>query len=591
MSISWTKTTDAISTLENKLKCFVCEKLPVDPQLLWCKHSFCASCVEVSARCPKCHFPTSPQDMAPDLMLNKLLLAIRVASQVSKCSEKQVAEISSSKSKPDIHNALDKNEKTEEKIKNCTRTTTRKSGETKHKIPVDKQSDPMKTEEIKTSSSLRRSSRSGSRSSSPRRAKHASMSPPNENQDKKISKMKNQFSSPKPTVKKVNVTSTPKPKSAPKSSTPILFSAKKAHNPNKVNSRGETPLQIACRQGKFSVVQQLLKDGAQPNVKDYANWTPLCDAVGSGSIDVVRTLLEAGAAVNTPANLNTSALVEAVIRRDHAMVRLLMSHGADVHQRTALNNTALSLADEETRAVMLSCPRVRAPPPPRVPVTPRAVLVAAKLSQSQLDDIMELCRKFNLTLSTSFTEDITHVVVNKSASNLCEASPAVMLAIVSGCSVVGMDWVSSCLKANELVTVEEYEPCGTTDYPSSKVFYKARLNKEQLLPRLFDGCHMSLQHDQVWSSQVKQDTVSLVMAGGAVYQPRQCDPERVPQDEATVMFHVAPAGPLGVVSHIILYQTGPPATEPLLKYNMAHAKSLSLPWFHKCILTFSVILD
>uniref|UniRef100_A0A1B6MAB3 RING-type E3 ubiquitin transferase BRCA1 n=1 Tax=Graphocephala atropunctata TaxID=36148 RepID=A0A1B6MAB3_9HEMI len=569
----WVNTKPVLLILESKLKCSICEQLPVNPQLLWCKHSFCKECILRMRSCPKCSFTVVPQEIVPDIMTNKLLHLMKVASEITKCKEIQESEVkkwtATEKSRKSTCNPEENSIKTSPKL-------------VKHFVKPS--SEKMLVENIseKFSAEMKTPKRIVQKKSS----HTSSCTPDNSLKEIKISTgrlnktKKDHCKSASPNIK------TPFKNSSVK--TCVLFSAKKSQSTNKVNVKGETPLHIACRQGKLDLVQQLLTEGAEPNVKDYAFWTPLCDAVGHGNLEVVKVLLEAGAAVNTPANLNTTALVEAVVRNDKAMVQLLLKHGADMNQRTALNNTALSIADDEMKGLMLAVNITPhpPPPPPRVTTTPRAVL-ASKLPEHLMDSVMSLCKKFNLSLSTTFMEDVTHVVVETTAQNTCHGSVDVMLGILSGCSVVSVDWVTACLEAGSLLAVDNYQPCGTIDLPQTNVFHKARLNRESMLPRLFDGCHMSLQQEQVWPAPHKRDVVMMIQAAGARYQARPCDAERIPPTEQTVMFHTDSTSPLGMVSHIILYQPGP--AEPLLKYNMQHVKSFSVSWFLKCVKTFSIL--
>uniref|UniRef100_A0A1B6GHQ6 RING-type E3 ubiquitin transferase BRCA1 n=1 Tax=Cuerna arida TaxID=1464854 RepID=A0A1B6GHQ6_9HEMI len=565
----WVNTKPVLNALESKLKCLICKKLPVNPHMLWCKHSFCKECILRMRLCPECSFTVVPTEVIPDIMMIKMLDLMKITYEITKCKNIQESE--------DVKRAQEKSRNPTGSLEeNCT-----KNGPTPVKPSTKTSSESI--EDAITKSNL-------TEMKTPKRNVRKKLSDSHCTPNVDSKERKRSVVSLKKIKKDHFKTGTLTPKSSSKNSnvkSHVLFSAKKSQSTNKVNVKGETPLQIACRQGKLDLVQRLLREGAETNVKDYANWTPLCDAVGQGHLEIVRALLEAGAAVNTPANLNTTALIEAVMRKDKTMVQLLLRHGADMHQRTALNNTALSIADDEIRALMLAEDRVAICPHPRIITAPRAVLTI-KLQEDHISQVMSLCKKFNLTLYTTFTEDVTHIVVEKTLQNTCHGSVDVMMGILNGCSVVGVDWVSACLETDSLLPVDTYQPCGTDDLPDTNVFHKARLNRESLLPRLFDGCHMSLLQEMTWPALHRRDVVELIQAAGARYQARPCDAERIPVNEQTVMFHTDPTSPLGMVSHIILYQAGP--NEPKLKYNMKHVKSFSVSWFLRCIKTFSVEL-
>ena len=51
----------------------------------------------------------------------------------------------------------------------------------------------------------------------------------------------------------------------------------------------------ACNHGHYSIVKELLNNGAVVNIPGYHNNTPLHDAVENGSIDIVKLLISNGA--------------------------------------------------------------------------------------------------------------------------------------------------------------------------------------------------------------------------------------------------------------------------------------------------------
>lgn len=73
------------------------------------------------------------------------------------------------------------------------------------------------------------------------------------------------------------------------------------------------------------------------------------------------------------------------------------------------------------------------------------------------------------------------MVVEKTDENVCDGSMEVMLGILHGCCVVGMDWVMASLERNQLLPTDDFEPLGTIEYPNTNAFQRARLNKEQLV--------------------------------------------------------------------------------------------------------------
>ncbi|NXU27412.1 BARD1 protein, partial [Thalassarche chlororhynchos] len=94
------------------------------------------------------------------------------------------------------------------------------------------------------------------------------------------------------------------------------------------NYKGETLLHVASIKGDLAAVEQLLKNGADPNVKDNAGWTPLHEACNHGHKEVVELLLKCKALVNTTGYQNDSPLHDAARNGHVSIVELLLSHGA-----------------------------------------------------------------------------------------------------------------------------------------------------------------------------------------------------------------------------------------------------------------------
>lgn len=90
---------------------------------------------------------------------------------------------------------------------------------------------------------------------------------------------------------------------------PILFlsSCGKSDNPeaNKRDSKGNTVLMKAVKEGNIDWVTELLKDGARVDAKGENGKTVLMWAVDSRRTECVKVLLEAGANVNVEAENGT----------------------------------------------------------------------------------------------------------------------------------------------------------------------------------------------------------------------------------------------------------------------------------------------
>jgi ankyrin repeat protein len=103
-------------------------------------------------------------------------------------------------------------------------------------------------------------------------------------------------------------------------------------------SDGQTPLTAAAQLGRVEVVRLLLRNGADPNLRDfgsdYPHETPLSTAAKHGQLEVCRILLEAGADPNVPTNPkqpgdggNWTPLDWALQANQPAVVDLLRQHG------------------------------------------------------------------------------------------------------------------------------------------------------------------------------------------------------------------------------------------------------------------------
>tara|TARA_R110002050_G_scaffold81205_6_gene173601 strand:+ start:2100 stop:2486 length:387 start_codon:yes stop_codon:yes gene_type:complete len=54
----------------------------------------------------------------------------------------------------------------------------------------------------------------------------------------------------------------------------------------------QTPLHVACIEGRLDLVKVLLKAGAQPNIRDSSGWTPLHCAAKQGHLRICEALLQ-----------------------------------------------------------------------------------------------------------------------------------------------------------------------------------------------------------------------------------------------------------------------------------------------------------
>jgi Ankyrin repeats (3 copies)/Ankyrin repeat len=140
----------------------------------------------------------------------------------------------------------------------------------------------------------------------------------------------------------------------------------KGADANVKNSVEIPVLVMAIRLGSAPMVDALLKNRADPNVRDVdTDLTPLVEAISRitpDRIDIVKMLLAAGADVNAASRkegdlLNgVTPLMMAAVPGGEDLVQLLLDKGADVNAKTPRGFTALSAAKlsglEDNKAVI-----------------------------------------------------------------------------------------------------------------------------------------------------------------------------------------------------------------------------------------------
>jgi ankyrin repeat protein len=112
---------------------------------------------------------------------------------------------------------------------------------------------------------------------------------------------------------------------------------------------GDTPLMFAARTGNVKTVNALLRAGANPNATVMSphagEITPLNSAINSDSpnrVEIARVLIGAKAEINPTGDFFASPLMNAV--GDLEMVKLLIASGANVNLKNFRGATALMVA-------------------------------------------------------------------------------------------------------------------------------------------------------------------------------------------------------------------------------------------------------
>jgi len=110
-----------------------------------------------------------------------------------------------------------------------------------------------------------------------------------------------------------------------------------------LDSLNHTPLHIATRNGDKRLVQTLVADGVDVNLKNRWGQTPLYLAA-SVDMEIVQILIDAGADPNIKNRWGDALLHAAAKEGDMELATLLISKGADVNIATNLGQTPIVLA-------------------------------------------------------------------------------------------------------------------------------------------------------------------------------------------------------------------------------------------------------
>jgi ankyrin repeat protein len=105
-------------------------------------------------------------------------------------------------------------------------------------------------------------------------------------------------------------------------------------NPNLRNEYGATPMTVASEHGDYPIMKALVDAGGDIEAPNSEGQTLLMAVARTGNIDTAGLLLDKGAAVNARESWGgQSALMWAAAQQQPAMIKLLLEHGADVDAR------------------------------------------------------------------------------------------------------------------------------------------------------------------------------------------------------------------------------------------------------------------
>ncbi|KAF7662183.1 hypothetical protein LDENG_00244230 [Lucifuga dentata] len=322
----------------------------------------------------------------------------------------------------------------------------------------------------------------------------------------------------------------------------------------KRNHKGETLLHLAAIKGDVEAVNELLDQGANPNLKDNAGWTPLHEACNLGHQAVVEVLIMRGALLNTPGYENDSPLHDAVMNGHPAIAKLLLQHGAvqnvlNLHGKRPADYAVTSEMQEIFQEVSegtqhanaaLSSPANLSVASDSVTNKEKVVFLSTKLPVEKQTDLELVGQELGWTKAEMFSGSVTHVVVPEHMIT----THSTLMAVLAGCWVVTFSWVKACQQAGKQVPESEHE--------AGEGPQRSRINKCNLLPPLFDGCYFYLQDP--FKRPSKNAVIKLLREGGGSLLCRRPKPDSdVTQTLVSAAYHALPGSDQALFTHYIIY--------------------------------------
>lgn len=453
-------TRNALLELMPCLNCIHCKNPLVDPHILGlCGHVACSSCITSDKKCSACETPTTTQEIRPD---HQMKAVVNCALQLK--------ELLFTK---DISPTDNETSSSHKDAESCSPKRSNRD------IEANKTGDDTHAEEQPAGKSSKR----------------------------------------KQVASKVNP-------DQDSSFASVSSSASKKHL-EKRNKLGETVLHAATVKCQLDRVKKLLEAGANPNVHDNAGWTPLHEACGHGNLELVHLLIAHGAQVNVATGDGVTPLHDAVMSSQPDVVLLLMRSGADVSARTKDGRTPLDLAQNEIMRAALSTvpcmPTAGANTNTAIKERPtnRVVLLGSGLDERQEQDLRRCVEILGADLKTTFSRDVTHLVVSCNREGNCQQRTLkVLSALVTGKWIVSTSWVDECLRKTQRVSEGPYEAKGTRQHPNSEAPRKSREHfASSTYPSgLFSGLSICLQGPL--DAPPKEELSALLALGGATVLPR-----------------------------------------------------------------------
>lgn len=115
-------------------------------------------------------------------------------------------------------------------------------------------------------------------------------------------------------------------------------------NVNIRDGKSWTPLHYAAHEGYYGAIEILLKNGADIEARTDFLWTPLHLAAYQKQKEAVKILLDTGAAVNARNCLGNTPLHNAVFQNSPEVCEILLAAGGDINRGNNSGSTSLDYA-------------------------------------------------------------------------------------------------------------------------------------------------------------------------------------------------------------------------------------------------------
>lgn len=612
-SVRLSNTRVALQELENELRCCACQQVSSRLcSLGMCEHLVCSQCTSdrVSRVCPVCHLPFDVKDIQIQLPLCNILNISNQLREIlfnpesdSSCQEPQLNSGKSQKTENEIifipsdQMREAKKLKSEDKVQSNMRKTRSLKEKQQEFSKSDKEMPPPACKQTNKRKSLSNSCSD----ENPTKVLISKTLTSKTFADSKMSRVNsNQLGSNFDTPPK-NMSKTSTPKLCKKQERKNRFSPGNSGSPGlkmtpspiriKKNSKGETLLHVAVIKGDTEKVKNLLSDGVDVNLKDYAGWTPLHEACNHGHDKIAELLLDNGALINIPGSENDTPLHDAVMNGRVKCVQLLVSRGASLTLRNVHGLMAKDYAYTEVMKDAFNTPVVTDSSTNNlqdissVDGGPLCILGTA-LNREQKMELHKKAMFLKAKIVEEFNPEVTHIVSGVNKEGMCPRTLKYLKGVLAGKWIVTIDWLRTCEEYEESISEEPFEVPGTSTNPNSLAPYNGRMNRLKQLPRLFDGCQFYFHGTFNYPTPEKEDLIELVKFGGGHVLSREPKLHSLDPTDLTVPFH-AQNSKNEELSHCGLFIIHDnKANYPRVRHK--HLCSAPAAWITECIASFSL---